>query len=122
MSGGKISAVDAGPGLRVAAIRVPVTLAALTMREVPKARFALTAGSAISVGATLAAAGLDVAEIVEGADAVAITRDASLWAESVGSRRATIATSADYVWLARAHPAVVLAQKTTRARWVTFAS
>lgn len=119
--GGEISAVDAGPGLRVTAVRVPVALTTLTMWEVPKARLALAAGPTVSVGATLAAASLDVAEIVEGADAVAVARNAALRAESIGSRRATVATSADHVRLARAHPAVILTQKTARARWVTFA-
>lgn len=122
MPGGEISAVNAGSGFRVAAVRVSVALATLAMWEVPKARLALTAGSTVGVGATLAAAGLNLAEIVEGADAVAVARDASLRAESVGSRRATIATSADHVRLARAHPAVILAQKTARARRITFAS
>lgn len=122
MSGGEISAVGACPGLRVAAVRVAMTLAALAMRKVPKARLALTAGPAIGVGTALATAGFDVAEIIEGANAIAIARDASLWAESVGSRCATVATSANHVWLAWAHPAVVFAQKATRARWVTFAS
>lgn len=122
MPGGEISAVDASPGLRVAIVRVSVTLATLTVWEVPEARLALTAGPAVGVGTTFAAASLDVAEIVEGADAVAVAGDASLWTESVSSRRATLATSADHVRLARARSAVVLAQKTARARWVTFAS
>lgn len=122
MPGGEISAIDASPGLRVAAVRVSVAFAALAVREVPEARLALTAGPAVGVGTALAAAGLDVAEIVEGADTIAVAGDASLRTESVGSRRATIATSADHIRLARARSAVVLAQETARARWITFAS
>ena len=119
---GEISKIDAGPGLRVATVRVSVTLTTLAMREVPEARLTLATGSAVGVGATLAASGLNVAEIVECTDTVTIAGNASLRTESVGSRRATITTSTNYIWLARAHSAIVLAQKTARTRWITFAS
>ena len=109
MPGGEISTIDAGSGLRVATVRMSVTLTTLAMREVPEARLTLTAGSAVGVGTTFASSGLDVAEIVECTDAVTIAGNASLRTESVGSRRATITTSTNYIWLARAHPAVVLA-------------
>lgn len=109
MSGGEISAIDASPSLGIAAVRVSIALAALTVREIPETGLALAAGSAVSVGTTFAAAGLDVAEIIEGADAVAVARDAALGSESVRSRRAAVATSADHIRLARAHSAIVLA-------------
>lgn len=121
MSGGEISTTDASPGLGVAAVRVSVALAALAVREVPETGLALAAGSAVGVGPTLAPAGLDVAEIVEGADAVAVARNASLGPEAICSRRAAIATSTDHVWFARTQSAVVLAQKTAGARRVAFA-
>lgn len=121
MAGGEVTAIDAGSSFRVAAVGVSVALASLTVREVPEAGFALAAGSAVGVGTALAAAGLDVAEVIEGTDAVAVARDTSLGAKSVRSRRATVATSAHHVRLARTHSTVVLAQKTARTRRVTLA-
>lgn len=109
MSGGVISTTDASPGLGVAAVRVSVALAALAVREVPETGLALAAGSAVGVGTALATSGLDVAEIVEGADAVAVARDASLGPETVRSRRAAVATSTDHVRLTRTQSTVVLA-------------
>lgn len=109
MSGGEVSTIDASSGLGVTAVRVSVALAAPTVREVPETGLALAAGSPVGVGTALAAAGFDVAEIVKGADAIAIARDAALGSESVCSWRAAVATSANHVRLARTHSAIVLA-------------
>lgn len=109
VSGGGVSAIDASSSLGIAAIRVSIALAALAVREVPEAGLALAAGSTVGVGTALAATGLDVAEIIEGTDAVAVARDAALGPESVRSRCAAVATSADHVRLARTHSAIVLA-------------
>jgi len=122
VSGGEVSAIDTGASLRIAAVRVPVALAALAMRKVPETGLALAAGSAVGVRPAFTAAGFDVAEIVEGTDTVAVARDAPFRPETVRSRRATIATSANYVRLARTHSTVVLAQKTARTRRITLAS
>lgn len=122
VSGSEVSTINTGAGFRVTIVRVSVALAALAMREVPETGIALTAGSAVGVGVTLAATGLDVTEIVEGTNAVAVAGDASFRTETVRSRRAAVATSANHVRLARTHSAVVFAQKTARARWVTLAS
>lgn len=108
VSSGEVSAIDASPGLGVAAVRVSVALTALAMREVPETGLALAAGSAVGVGTALAAACFDVAEVVKSADAIAVTRDATLGSESVRSWRAAIATSANHVRFARTRPAVVL--------------
>lgn len=121
MTGGEVPATGTGAGFRVAAVRVPVALASLAVREVPEAGLALTAGPAVSVGTALAATGLDVAEVVEGAYAVAVAGDASLRSESVRTRRATVATSAHNVRLAGTHPAVVLAEETARTRRIALA-
>ena len=122
MPSGVVPAVDARASLGVAALGVAVALASLAVREVPEAGLALAASSAVCVRSALASASFNVAEIIQRPYAVAVARDAALRAKTVRSRRATIATSADDVLLARASAAVIFAEQTVRASRVTLAS
>lgn len=122
MPGGIVSATDTRAGLGVATLGVAVALASLAVREVPEARLALTASPPIGIRPTLASASFNVAEIIQCPHTVAVARDATLWAKSIRSRRATVATSADDVLFARTNAAVIFAEQTVRASWVTLAS
>lgn len=121
MSSGVVSAVDTRARLGVAAFGVAVALASLAVREVPESGLALAAGSAVGVRSALASASFNVAEIIQRPYAVAVARDAALWTKTVRPGRATIATSADDVLLARASAAVIFAEQTVRASRVTLA-
>lgn len=121
MPGRVVPAVGAGTGVRVAVVRMAVAFASTTVREVPEAGFALATGATVGVGPTLAPSGVDVAEVVESTDAVAVAGHAALGAEAVGARGAAVATTSHHVRLARTGATVVVADQTVRARWVALA-
>lgn len=120
--GGGVSAVDASTGPGIAAFRVSVALAALAVREIPESRLTLATGSAVGVRSTLATPGLDVAEVIEGSDRVAVAGYAALRSETVSARSTVVAPTADDVRFARTTAAVVLAQKTVRSGRIALAS
>jgi len=118
----EVSTINASSSFRVAAICMSVAFASLTVWEVPKAGFALTTGSAISIGTAFAAASLNIAEVIESTNAIAIARNASFGTKSICSRRATIATPAHHIRFTWTHSAVVFTQKTAWSRRITLTS
>lgn len=105
-----ISAIDTRTSLGITTFSMTIALASLTMREVPKARFTLTARSSISIRSTLASSCFNIAKIVQRSYTIAITRYTTLWAEAISSRRATITASANNVWFTRTNTSVTLTE------------
>ena len=69
-----VGAVDADTSARLAGGRVAVAVAPLAVRVVPEAWLALVAAPAVRVGPALALAGGAVAEVVQRAHRVTVTR------------------------------------------------
>lgn len=105
-----ISAIDTRTSLGITTFSMAIALASLTMREVPKARFTLTARSSISIRSTFASSCFNIAEIVQRSYTIAITRYTTLWAEAISSRRATITTPANNVWFTWTNTSVTLTE------------
>lgn len=120
VSSSKISAINACSSIRVATVSMSVAFTALTVWEIPEAGFTLAAGSTVSIWTALTSASFYVAEIVKCTNTIAVTGNASFWTKSIRSWRATIATSANYVWLTWTHSTIIFAQKTERARRIAI--
>jgi hypothetical protein len=105
-----VLAVDTSARLGITDVGVAITVASLTVGEVPEAGPALIAFSTVRVRSALTLSRGCVTEVVESTDTVTITGFASFRTEAVGSWGALIAASPYYVQFAHAVTAVLVAE------------
>lgn len=117
-----ISAIDTRTSLGITTFSMTIALTSLTMREIPKARFTLTACSSISIRSTFASSCFNIAEIVQRSYTIAVTRYTTLWTKTISSRRATITAPTNDVWFTRTNTSVTPTKQTVGSSWITFTS
>lgn len=118
MAFGIVRTVSASSRLRVAGLRMTVTITPLTVGIVPKAGLTLIAASSVRIGTAFTCAADGIAKIVQRTVAVTVARFTALGSESVGSRGTLIAPLADNIGLTFTGSAVGLTYRRFRAHRV----